>query len=458
MKPTRAPMPDDSELACLTRNGELRTVLAAFTDMQGRLVGKRYSAGHFLGIAHHGWEACNYLLACDVANEPLPGFEQYSWDKGYGDFLVKPDLSTFRLLSWQPGAGLVLGDVASLDGEPLSVCPRGILRREIGLTRRLGLQVQVATELEFYLFADSYERARQLRYQGLTPANPCIEDYHLANMSPTDAAVTLAFERLAESKLGVHSVKGEWGPGQKEINMDHSDPLSAADRHAVIKHGIRDIAAAHGRCATFMAKYNHLQAGNSCHLHCSLHDLSGQPVGWDPSGDHFASSLLRSWLAGLLRLAPALALFFAPNVNSYRRFQAGSFAPTRARAGADNRTCMFRLVGRSPESVRVENRFPGADVNPYLAIAATLAAGRFGVERRMQPPALFSGNAYLDEEAERMPGSLPDAVTSFRNSREVRDLFGDDVVDHYATAAEGECRAHQREVSDTDLRRYFEQV
>jgi glutamine synthetase len=439
--------------------GAIDTVLAAFSDQQGRLAGKRYTARTFLAQAAHGWEGCDYLLGCDLENEPLPGYASFSWDQGYGDFRIQPDLKTLVAVPWLERTALVLGDVLGKDDAPLPVAPRQVLKAQVERARALGLALRFASELEFYVFNDTYEGAWDRGYRGLEPIGRYIEDYHILQTSKEERFLQAVRRHMDTLGLEVESTKGEWGPGQEELNLGHAEPVEMADRHTVFKHGVKEIAALSGRSVTFMAKWASDKAGSSCHIHSSLWDAgTGEPLGWDPAGPGHMSKRLEHWVAGQLALGPALALFFAPYVNSYRRYQAGTFAPTRLVAGVDNRTCGLRILGHSPESIRVENRCPGADVNPYMAFAALLAAGLHGIENELPFAGLYRGNAYLDPNVRQIPKTLYEAIACLEGSREARAVLGDVVVDHYLNTARQEQAVYDRRVTDLDLLRNFERA
>ncbi len=448
-----------AQLERLATEGAVDTVIAAFPDQQGRLVGKRYSAATFLREARHGWEACDYLLACDLENEPLPGYATFSWEEGYGDFSIRPDPGTLVLVPWLDRTALVLGDVEGADHEPLAVAPRQILQAQVRRAEALGLRLRVASELEFYVFHDGYEQAAAKRYRDLETTGTYIQDYHILQTTKEERLMQPLRRHFDRLGFEVESSKGEWGPGQEELNLGHAEPVEMADRHAIFKHGVKEVAALMGMSVTFMAKWHSGLAGSSCHLHSSLWDAkTGEPVGWDERGPAHMSARLQQWVAGQLALGRELSLFFAPYVNSYRRYQAGSFAPTRLVAGADNRTCGLRILGHSPPSIRVENRCPGADANPYLAFAATIAAGLHGIEQALPFEGLYAGNAYADPGVREVPKTLAEAIALLRDSTAARVAFGDVVVDHYVNTAVQEQRVHDRRVTDVDLQRNFERA
>jgi glutamine synthetase len=439
--------------------GAIDTVLAAFPDLQGRLAGKRYTARTFLAQAMEAWEGCDYLLGCDIENEPLSGYTSFSWGRGYGDFVVRPDLATLVAVPWLDKTALVLGDVFGRDGAPLPVAPRQILRAQVERAASLGIGLRFASELEFYVFDDTYEQAWDKGYRGLQPVGRYIEDYHLLQTGKEEGLLQALRRYLDAMGLEVENSKGEWGPGQQELNLGHAPPVEMADRHSVFKHGVKEVAALQGKSVTFMAKWRTDLAGSSCHIHASLWDLAtGEPLGWDEGGPAHMSGKLQQWVAGQLALGPALSLFYAPYVNSYRRYQAGTFAPTRMVAGVDNRTCGLRVLGHSPRAIRLENRCPGADANPYMAFAATIAAGLHGIENELPFEGIYTGNAYEDPNVRQVPKTLYEAIRLLDGSREARATLGDIVVDHYLNTARHEQAVYDQRVTELDLKRNFERV
>ncbi len=401
------------ELRSLVTAGEIDTVVLALTDMQGRLQGKRVAADHFLAeIVPNAAEGCDYLLAVDVEMNTVEGYENSSWDTGYGDLVFAPDLDTLRLVPWHPATAMVQCDVRAPDGRPVPVSPRQILRRQLDRLARHGWYAYVGTELEFMVFADSYEQAWDKDYQRLTPVNQYNVDYSILGTGRVEPLLRRIRNGMAGAGLTVESAKGECNPGQHEIAFRYDRALVACDDHAVYKTGAKEIAAQEGVSLTFMAKYNERE-GNSCHIHLSLRDGDGAPVMPGGSADGF-SPVMEHFIAGQLACLADFALLLAPNVNSYKRYAAGSFAPTALAWGRDNRTCAVRVVGHGP-SLRFENRVPGGDVNPYLAVAAVIAAGLHGVEAGLPLPAAFTGNAYASD-APRVPATLRDAVHAFEHS------------------------------------------
>ncbi|AIR97346.1 glutamine synthetase family protein [Streptomyces glaucescens] len=451
----RTPPLGAEELHALVAGGEIDTVVLAFPDMQGRLQGKRFAARFFLDeVMRHGTEGCNYLLAVDAEMNPVDGYAMSSWDSGYGDFAMHPDLATLRRVPWNPGTALAVADLAWADGSPVTAAPRQILRRQLDRLAELGLTAQVGTELEFIVFKDTYEQAWDANYRGLTPANQYNIDYSVLGTGRIEPLLRRIRNEMAGAGMTVESAKGECNPGQHEIVFRYDEALVTCDQHAVYKTGAKEIAAQEGMSLTFMAKYNERE-GNSCHIHLSVTDTEGRPAfaGDGPDG---MSPLMRHFLAGQLTALRDLTLLHAPHINSYKRFQPGSFAPTAVAWGHDNRTCALRVVGHGP-SLRFENRLPGGDVNPYLAVAAMIAAGLDGVERERELPEACTGNAYT-AGYERVPATLREAAVLWENSPVARAAFGADVVGHYANMARVELAAFDAAVTDWELRRSFERM
>lgn len=437
---------------------EIDTVLVCMADMQGRLMGKRVTGHYFLDSLDHGIHACNYLLTVDMEMEPVPGFKAASWEKGYGDFAIKPALSTLRRIPWLEGTALILGDVVDHAGREVPHAPRSILKRQLARLARKGYLVKMASELEFYIFADSFAAAREKSYKDAKPAGWYIEDYHILQTTKEEELVRAIRNGMDAAGIPVESSKGEWGPGQAEINLVYAEALEMADRHVIYKNGVKEIAHRQGKSVTFMAKWDDARAGSSCHLHSSLWDkATGMPLFHDAKAPHGMSALFRHYLAGQLALAREATYFLAPYINSYKRYQAGSFAPTKAVWSFDNRTAGFRVLGEG-EAMRVECRIPGADVNPYLAFAATVAAGLHGIEGELalEPP--FAGNAYAAPEIREVPKTLREAIAALEQSKALRNAFGNEVIDHYVHAGRWEQAEYDRRVTDWELIRYFERA
>jgi glutamine synthetase len=451
---------DAKTLERLVRKDEIDTVLMVFADGYGRLLGKRVVGRYFLDAAVEGVHACIYLFTVDMEMEPLPGFKLTSWERGYGDMKLVPDLATLRVIPWLPKTALVFCDVYSEEGEPIEEAPRWILKRQVEKAAAFGYVVKTAAELELYCFRESFEQARAKRYHDLTPVSGYLEDYHILQTTKEEPLIRAIRNGMEAADVPVETSKGEWGRGQEEINLRYAEALEMADRTALYKHGAKEIAHLQGTSVTFMAKYDAGAAGSSFHLHSSLWDRSGRRALFAPAAHGEggkAGALFGGWLGGQMALARELAYFYAPTVNSYKRYQSGSFAPTRIAAGRDNRTCGFRLCGEG-SGFRVENRIPGADANPYLAFAATIAAGLHGLTNRLKAPKLYEGNAYEDATLPQVPKTLREAITELERSKAARTAFGARVVEHYLHAARLEQEAFDRAVTDWELVRNFERI
>ena len=419
------------ELTAAIQSGAIDTVVVAMTDMQGRLTGKRIHGDHFLNeVLKHGTEGCNYLLAVDVDMNTVQGYEMSSWERGYSDFELAPDFNTLRLIPWQEGAALVLADVQWLDHSPVVASPRQILRKQIANLEKAGMQAMCGTELEFVVYKDSYEEAWNKAYRDLTPVNQYNVDYSILGGSRIEPLLREIRLGMSAAGMTVESVKGECNLGQHEIAFKYSDALSNCDQHVIYKNGAKEIAAEAGYALTFMAKPNERE-GNSSHIHLSFRGLNGELVMADESDkEHGMSELGRQFIAGQLAHMRELSLLFAPNINSYKRYVPGSFAPTAIRWGRDNRTCAFRLVGRGA-GLRLENRIPGGDVNPYLAVAGIIAAGLDGITKKMKVEPAFTGNAYVSDSP-RVPSTMNEALDLWEKSAWVKETFGEEVQAHYA--------------------------
>lgn len=439
--------------------GRVDTVVVAFPDLQGRPVGKRVTAPFFLDhVLHHGIEACDYLLAVDVELDPLPGYRFASWDRGYGDVKATPDLDTLRLVPWLEGSALVLCDVTDVAGDPVEVSPRRILRRQVERAAERGLEVRCATELEFYLFEESFEEAATRGWRGLTPISSTIQDYQLLQTARQEYVIRRIRNEMLAAGIPIEFSKGEAGRGQHEINVTYGRALETADRHLVFKNGVKEIADQCGRAATFMAKWSMDEVGSSCHLHASLWDAARDaPLMGDPAGPGHLSELGRRFVAGMVHAARQLTWLWAPYVNSYRRYIPGSWAPTAVVWGVDNRTCGLRVVGEGP-GTRVECRIPGADVNPYLALAGVVAAGLWGIDHELELPAPYGGNAYDAGDVERIPTSLVEAAAELEASEVAAEAFGDEVHHHLVNTARQEWAKANRVVTDWELLRNFERI
>ncbi|HLY51115.1 MAG TPA: glutamine synthetase family protein [Solirubrobacteraceae bacterium] len=445
-----APLLTVDELAAQVSRGEIDTVLLAMTDMQGRLQGKRLTAPYFLDqVAHHGAEGCNYLLAVDVDMTPVDGYEMASWERGYGDFVLRPDLDTLRPVPWQEGTVLCLSDLYWDDGRDVLASPRQVLRAQLARLAERGWTANASTELEFLVFRDTYEEAWRKAYRDLEPANLYNIDYSLLGTARVEELIRRIRNSMMAAGLVVENSKGECNLGQHEINFRYADALSTADQHVIYKNAAKEIAAQSGMSISFMAKYNQRE-GSSCHIHFSLADHDG------PLFER-QREVFEAFLAGQLACLRELTLFLAPNVNSYKRFAAGSFAPTAVAWGHDNRTLSLRVVGHGP-GLRFENRAGGSDLNPYLALSAIVAAGLHGVDAGLELEPAYEGNAYTASDKPRLPATLRDARDLFATSEIARSAFGDEVVDHYVNAADIELSAFEAAVTDWEKFRGFERL
>ncbi|MEP7325343.1 MAG: glutamine synthetase family protein [Gemmatimonadota bacterium] len=439
--------------------GTIDTVVAAMVDLQGRLIGKRFHAQFFAEGGHEETHGCNYLLGVDIEMEPVPGYKATSWEKGYGDFVLKPDLATLRRVPWLPATALVICDVLDHHThEPVPHSPRAILKQQIKRLEAMKLKAFMASELEFFLFDDSYELAQRKGYRHLKSSGYYIQDYHILQTTKEEVVMRAIRNGLHNAGIPVENSKGEWGPGQEEINVRYSDALEMADRHAIIKNGCKEIAYGLGKAITFMAKWDYGMAGSSSHIHQSLWSADGKvPLFFDQAGDHGMATTMKHFLAGQLDRAREITYFLAPYINSYKRFMAGTFAPTRAIWSFDNRTAGFRICGAGSKGIRVECRIGGADLNPYLAFAALLAAGLDGIERKLELEPAFLGDAYdLTKQLREIPKTLRDATALLDGSTFLRAAFGDEVIDHYVHTAEWEQFEFDRRVTDLELKRGFE--
>jgi glutamine synthetase len=454
---------DAKALPALVRRGAIDTVLTVFPDGLGRLLGKRLVARHFVDRAlADGVHACIYLFTVDMEMEPLPGFTLTSWERGYGDMTLVPDLGTLRWIPWLPKTALVFCDVFDEHGQAIEEAPRTVLRRQVERAAALGYTVKAAAELELYCFREPFDAAQARRYAALTPVAGYLEDYHILQTTKEEPLIRAIRNGMEAADVPIETSKGEWGRGQEEINLVYADALEAADRAALYKHGAKEIAHLQGCSLTFMAKYDAGAAGSSFHLHSSVWDRAGRRALFAPSrrrrgAERELTPLFAQWLGGQVAAARELAYFYAPTVNSYKRYQSGSFAPTRIVAGWDNRTCGFRLCGEAA-GFRVENRIPGADANPYLAFAATIAAGLHGIGQKLKAPRLYEGNAYSDPTLPEVPKTLRDAIGELERSPIARAAFGERVVRHYLHTARLEQEAFDRAVTDWELVRYFERI
>jgi glutamine synthetase len=443
------------KLKALVADGTIDTVVVAMTDMQGRLTGKRIHGQYFLDeVVKHGTEGCNYLLAVDVDMNTVAGYEMSSWERGYSDFALIPDLNTLRLITWQPGAALILADVAWLDHTDVVASPRQVLRKQIAELEKAGMVPMCGTELEFVVYKDSYEEAWNKGYKDLIPVNQYNVDYSILGGSRIEPLLRDIRMGMTTAGMIVESVKGECNLGQHEIAFKYSDALSNCDNHVIYKNGAKEIADQQGYALTFMAKPNEKE-GNSSHIHLSFRGLKGELLMVDDSDkEHGMSEIGRQFIAGQLAHLRELSILLAPNINSYKRYVPGSFAPTAIRWGRDNRTCALRLVGHGA-GLRLENRVPGGDVNPYLAVAGIIAAGLDGIKNKMKLEPAFTGNAY-ESDSSRVPASMPEALELWEKSDWVKQTFGAEVQAHYANMARVEIAAYGKAVTDWELFRNFE--
>lgn len=439
--------------------GRIDTVVAAMVDLQGRLLGKRFHAEFFADGGYEETHGCTYLLGVDIEMEPVPGYKATSWEKGYGDFVLKPDLATLRRIPWLPGTALVICDVLDHHThEEVPHSPRAMLKKQIKRLEAMRLKAYMASELEFFLFDDSYEVANQKGYRNLKTSGYYIEDYHILQTTKEEVVMRAIRNGLHAAGIPVENSKGEWGPGQEEINVQYADALEMADRHAIIKNGCKEIAYGLGKAITFMAKWDYGMAGSSSHIHQSLWSADGTtPLFFDQGSEHGMSETMQRYLAGQLEHAREITYFLAPYINSYKRFMAGTFAPTRAIWSFDNRTAGFRLCGADTRGIRVECRVGGADLNPYLAFTALLAAGLDGIEKQMTLEPAFSGNAYdPSQKLREIPKTLRDATELLDGSPFLRAALGDEVIDHYVHTARWEQLEFDRRITDLELKRGFE--
>ncbi len=436
--------------------GEIDTVLVVFPDVYGRLMGKRVTAHHFVNsVANHGTHGCNYLLTVDMEMEPVPGYKLANWESGYGDFAMAPDLSTLRVLPWQTATAMVVCDLAHHDGKPVEEAPRSVLRRQLKRLKEEGMECLAASELEFFLFQQTFHDAFASNYRQLTASSDYRIDYHTAQPTRDEPIMRPLRNLMDAAGVPIESSKGEWGRGQHEVNFIYNEAMLMADRHAVFKHGAREIAAQSGKSITFMSKPDAGEVGSSCHIHMSLW-RAGKSLFWDAK-KQAGSKLFRQFLGGLLKYSPELCYFFASTINAYKRYQPGSWAPTKMAWALDNRTVGYRVVGEGG-AFRVENRMPGADANPYLAFAAMIAAGLAGIRENLDCGEPYAGNAYVDAKLAALPRTLRDASGLLDQSKLARAAFGVEVVEFYVHWARAEASAFDNAVTDWERQRYFERI
>ena len=440
--------------------GRIDTVLACQVDMQGRLIGKRFQAEFFVESAWEETHSCNYLLATDMEMETVPGYKATSWEKGYGDYVMKPDLSTLRRIPWLEGTALVLCDMLDHHThEDVPHSPRAVLKKQIRRLEAMGMKAFMATELEFFLFDQSYDALHAAGYRNMKLASPYNEDYHIFQTTKEEDVMRAIRKGLQGAGIPVENSKGEASAGQEEINVRYADALTMADRHSIIKNGCKEIAFLKGKAITFLAKWSYTAAGSSSHIHQSLWSLDGKTsLFHDPEDKHGMSELMRHYTAGLLAHASEITYFLAPYINSYKRFMAGTFAPTKAVWSLDNRTAGYRLCGEGTKGIRVECRVGGSDLNPYLAMAALIAAGIDGIERKLALEPAFEGDAYGGKDVREIPHTLREATVAMKESAMLRAAFGGEVIDHYTRAAEWEQEEYDRRINDWEVARGFERA
>jgi glutamine synthetase len=448
------------ELKSDVAEGRIDTVLACLVDMQGRLMGKRFQAEFFVESAYKETHGCNYLLATDMEMETVSGYKSTSWEKGYGDYIMRPDLSTLRRVPWLEGTALVLCD--ALDHhthEEVPHSPRSLLKKQVARLESMGMKAFMATELEFFLFDQSYDSARADNYRNLQLVSGYSEDYHIFQTTKEEDVMRAIRKGLQAAGIPVENTKGEASAGQVELNVRYADALTMADRHAIIKNACKEIAWSKGKAVTFLAKWNYNAAGSSSHIHQSLWSADGKtPLFFDKDGEYGMSATMKHYIAGLLTHASEMTYFLAPYINSYKRFMAGTFAPTKAIWSKDNRTAGYRLCGEDTKGIRIECRVGGSDINPHLAMAALIAAGIDGIERKLELEPAFVGDAYGAREVREIPNTLRGATAQLKGSAMLRAAFGDDVIDHYVRAAEWEQEEYDRRVTDWEVARGFERA
>lgn len=448
------------DLEGLIRNGEIDTVLMVFPDLQGRLVGKRTTGRFFLqSVADAGTENCDYLIACDMDNNPVPGYRFTSYEQGYGDMLAKADWNTVRLIPWVEKTALIMCDLLDVEThELIPVAPRSILQHQVDAAAAMGFLPKVASEIEFFLFKDTYDEAHDKGYRDLKPHSPWLEDYHILQTTKDEYVLGAIRRGLEAAGIPVEFSKGEAGRGQHEINLDYTTAVEMADRNSVYKLAAKEIAHFAGRSVSFMAKYDFADTGSSCHIHSSLWSLDGETAVFDDHhGPHGMSETFQHYLAGQIATAREFSLLWAPTINSYKRFQLGSWAPTGVGWGIDNRTLGFRKVGHG-KGTRVECRIPGADANSYFAFAGAIAGGLHGIRNKMELGEPFVGNGYEAPDIPRIPWSIVEAIDLWERSEVARECFGDDVHHHILTMAKAEWMSFNQTVTDWELRRYFERI
>jgi glutamine synthetase len=447
------------ELKKQVTDGSIDTVLVCFVDMQGRLMGKRFHASNFVEISYRETHCCNYLLATDLEMATPDGYASTSWESGYGDYIMKPDLATIRPVPWLEGTAMVLCDILDHHShEEVSHSPRAVLKKQIKRLEALGFVAKTATELEFFLFEKSFDDIRKSGYRDLEPISGYNEDYHILQTTKEEGIMRPLRNHLVAAGIPVENTKGEAEAGQEELNIRYAEAMDCADFHAIAKHATKEIAWQQGRAATFLPKWDHNRVGSSSHIHQSLWTPAGESAFLDAGAEHGMSQVMCHYVAGLMKYAPDCTYFLAPYINSYKRFAVGTFAPTKVTWSVDNRTSGFRLCGEGSKGIRMECRIGGSDINPYLAIASQLAAGIKGLQEQLELDPPTRGDVYKNARAKSIPSSLRAAAETLRKSKMLREAMGDDVVDHYVRAANWEQEEFDRIVTDYEVARGFEKA
>lgn len=447
------------ELKARVKDGSIDTVLVCLIDMQGRLMGKRFHAANFIEHAHKETHCCNYLFATDLEMATPDGYASTSWEQGYGDYVMRPDLTTLRLVPWLEGTAMVLCDVLDHHShKEVAHTPRAILRKQIARLEEMGFDAMMATELEFFLFEKNYDEIRKSGFKDLTPISGYNEDYHIFQTTKEEGVMRPLRNHLVAAGVPVENTKGEAETGQEELNIRYADAMACADHHTIAKHATKEIAWQNGHAASFLPKWHYDKVGSSSHIHQSLWTKDGKAAFYDKTADYSMSVLMRYYVAGLIKYAPDYTYFLAPYVNSYKRFAKGTFAPTKTIWSIDNRTAGFRLCGEGTKAVRIECRIGGSDINPFLALAAQLAAGMKGIEEELELSEPFKGDVYDAKRAKEIPSSLRTATETLRKSGMLKEAFGEDVVAHYVRAAEWEQEEFDRVVTDWEIARGFERA
>lgn len=446
------------ELSKLYDDGSVDTVLVCMVDMQGRLMGKRVHAAIFIDSIHEETHCCNYLLATDLEMDTPEGYASTSWQSGYGDYIMKPDLSTLRCVPWLEGTAMVLSDIIDHETHlPVPFSPRQMLKKQLERLDALGLDAIMATELEFFLFRDSFQTLADSGYKDLTPISAYNEDYHILQTTKEEHVMRPVRNHLYAMGIPVEGTKGEAEAGQEELNIRYADALGCADHHTIAKHAVKEIAWQNGHAVTFLSKWHHSRVGSSSHVHQSLWK-NGESVFYDKNGKHGMSELMSHYMAGLIKYSSDFMFFMAPYINSYKRFAKGTFAPTKNVWSVDNRCAAFRLCGEKTKGVRVECRVPGSDMNPYLVLAAMLAAGMKGIEEKLPLSEPYSGNVYDDDTLPDIPNTLLQAKETLASSSMLRESMGDEVIDHYVNSAQVQIDAFERVVTDWEIQHGFERA